>query len=261
MRKAATRSVVFVTGAFIGNNCWDQWQALFERRGYNCLAPAWPNKTGSAQELRNRQPNSAIASNRLDTLTDYFASVANGLPEEPILIGHSLGGLIVQLLLQRGIGVAGVAIHPFPPCSIAVTNLFFLTSLWPAMGMFTATQKAYLVSFLKWKRHFANGLPCDKQKELFYSLAIPESKLIIRDLLKSNASIDFSNNHPPLLLTSGSHDKMVPSSIVARNYKKYKRGHSITDHKDFTGHNHLPFEQHAFEEEADFVLYWLQGVI
>lgn len=261
MRNVATRSVVFVTGAFIGNNCWDQWQALFERRGYNCLAPAWPNKTGSAQELRNRQPNSAIAANRLDPLTDYFASIANGLPEEPILIGHSLGGLIVQLLLQRGIGVAGVAIHPFPPCSVSATHLLFLTSLWPAIGLFTATQKAYMVSFLKWKRHICNGLHCDKQKELFYSLAIPESKLIIRDVFQSKAHIDFDKSHPPLLLTSGGYDKMVPSSIAAGNYKQYKRSHSITDYKNFQEHNHLPFEHRAFEEEADFVLYWLQGVI
>jgi pimeloyl-ACP methyl ester carboxylesterase len=261
MRKAATRSVVFVTGAFIGNNCWDQWRALFERRGYICSAPAWPNKTAPPQELRNRRPNLAIASNRLETITDYFASVANGLPEEPILIGHSLGGLIVQLLLQRGIGVAGIAIHPFPPCRVTASHLFFLATVWPAMGLLTSTQKAYMVSFLKWKRHIANGLNCDQQKELFYSLAIPESKLIIRDLFRSKANIDFNKNHPPLLLTSGGHDNIVPSSIVVQNYKQYKRNHSITDYKDFSGHNHLPFEHHAFEEEADFVLYWLQGVI
>lgn len=261
MKKGGTRPVVFVTGTFISNNCWSEWSELFERKGYPCTAPAWPGKVGSPEALRNRQPNAAIAANRLDAIMDYFVGIANTFAEEPILIGHSLGGLIVQILLQRGIGAAGVAIHPFPPANLMASQFVFFKTVWPAMGLLSSTQKAYMISYLTWKRTLANGLSCDKQKELFYAYAIPESKGIIRDLLKCKAKIDFSKYHPPLLLTSGSRDSMVPKSIVVDNYKSYRGSNSITDYKNFIGHNHLPFEQQPFEEEADFVLYWLHGII
>ena len=261
MKKNPTKAIVFIAGAFIGNNCWGEWGQLFERKGYTCMAPAWPNKWGSPEELRNRHPNTAIASNRLDNIIDFFANIANNLPEEPILIGHSMGGLIVQLLLQHGIGAAGIAIHPFPPANIVASRYLLLRSLWPAMGFFTTLQNAYMICYQKWKDAVANGLPCKEQKQLFYNYAIPESKFIVRDILRSTAKIDFSKYHAPLLLTSGSWDRMVPSAIVAANYKRYRGSNSITDYKDFKGLNHLPFERQAFEEEADFVLYWLQGII
>jgi pimeloyl-ACP methyl ester carboxylesterase len=96
-----SRSVVFITGTFIGNNCWDDWISYFEKAGYKCIAPAWPYKEAPAEELRNRPANDPIALNTLTSLTDHFASIINGLQEKPILIGHSIGGLLVQLLLQK----------------------------------------------------------------------------------------------------------------------------------------------------------------
>ena len=260
MKKGPSRSIVFVAGAFIGNNCWDEWRDLFERRGYTCLAPAWPGKDGEPEELRNRQPNATIAANRLDTIVQFFEKVANALQEEPILIGHSLGGLVVQLLLQRGIGAAGIALHPFPPPGSIRSRFFFFKAIWPALGLLSSVRNAYMISYSKWKGTLANGLSCEQQKGLFYKYAIPESKGIIRDLLKSGAKIDFKKYHPPLLITSGDRDRMVPASIVFENYKNYGVSNSITDYKDFRGINHLPFENKSFEEEADFVLYWLKGI-
>src|SRR4030095_9681345 len=129
MTKASTKWIVFITGAFIGNNCWDEWKLFFESRGYLCKAPAWPNKLASPEELRNRHPDSAIASNRLNGLTEYFAEIVNATPEKPILIGHSLGGLIVELLLQRGFGLAGIAVHSFPSSGVIGFNLRLLRAV------------------------------------------------------------------------------------------------------------------------------------
>ncbi len=94
-------SIVFITGTFVSNNCWDEWKIYFENEGYKCIAPAWPYKDAAPEELRNRDGNDPIALNTITSLADHFAEIINKFPGKPILVGHSLGGLLVQLLLQR----------------------------------------------------------------------------------------------------------------------------------------------------------------
>jgi pimeloyl-ACP methyl ester carboxylesterase len=260
MANVLSKSVVFITGTFIGNNCWDEWKLYFESKGYVCLAPAWPHKNAAAQELRNRHPDDAIASNRLDMLVDYFEDKVDTLPGQSIVIGHSMGGLIVQLLLQRGVGLAGVAIHSFPPPGVSLFTFSFLNAVWGAMGFFTPRRKTYMISFKKWKQAVANGMSCNQQKQSFYKYAIPESKLVTRDAFKSAAKINFKRPHAPLLLVSGSDDRIIPAAHNYNNYKKYKTGHSITVYKEFTGRNHLVFEHPAWKEDADFILNWLHEI-
>ena len=253
------KSVAFITGTFIGNNCWEEWKIYFESKGYRCIAPAWPYKNVPPEELRNRHPDHDIASNRLHELTDYFAAIINALPEKPIMIGHSLGGLVVQLLLQRGLGSAGVAIHSFPPADVNTFRFSFVKAMWEAMAFFTSPQKTYLVSFRKWKQSFANGMSCKLQKELYYKYAIPESKGIIRDAFNCTAKINFRNLPAPLLFTSGGSDRVISAALNYINHKKYKTGNSITDYKNFKDHGHLVFDQPALMEEAEFIFDWLQN--
>ena len=132
------KSIVFITGAFISSNCWDEWKSYFENNGYKCIAPCWPYKDDMAEELRNRHPRSEIASNRLVDIIDYFELIINTIEVKPILVGHSMGGLIVQLLLQQGFGAAGVAIHSFPPFGICSFRLRFFKSVWETMSFFTS---------------------------------------------------------------------------------------------------------------------------
>ncbi|MDO9374258.1 MAG: alpha/beta hydrolase [Ferruginibacter sp.] len=253
-------SIVFITGTFFGNNCWDEWCCYFESKGYTCMAPAWPHKEASPEELRNRHPDESIASNRLASLIDHYANIIYRFPRKPILIGHSLGGLIVQLLVQRGLAAAGVAVHSFPPQNARRLNFVFLKTCWEAMGFFNAVNKTYMPSFRKWKLDFANGMTGDEQKDLFYQYCIPESKLVFRDCFTSISKIDFNHPHAPLLFTAGTRDEVAPAVLNHNNYKKYHPGNSITDYKEFEGHNHLVFDGPACTAETDFILYWLQGI-
>jgi pimeloyl-ACP methyl ester carboxylesterase len=254
------KSIVFITGAFLSNHCWHQWTLFFESKGYTCLAPAWPFKDAFPEELRNRHPDTTMASIRLTALMEYFTSIVNNLPEKPILIGHSLGGLIVQLLLQRELGAAGVAIHSFPPPGVRTFKFSFVKAVWKAMALLTASRKTYLVPFIKWKHAFANGMGCEEQKELYYQYAVPESKLIIRDAFKCIAHINFSNLRMPLLFTSGGHDRIIPPELNYINYKKYVKSHSVTGYKDFRHHGHLVFDLPECLAEAEFILDWLQQI-
>src|SRR5437868_9222325 len=105
-----SKTIVFITGGFIGSNCWDEWKFYFESNGYRCLIMPWPYKDASPEELRNRVLSIPIAPVRLTELVDRFSAFIDSVPEKPILIGHSLGGLIVQLLLQQRQGAVGVSI-------------------------------------------------------------------------------------------------------------------------------------------------------
>lgn len=251
------KSILFITGTFFSNDCWDQWQLFFRERGFTCLAPAWPFKNASSEDLRNRPRVDGIASNTLAGLTDYFASFIKMLPERPILVGHSLGGLIVQLLLYRGYGAGGVAIHSFPAWGIRCFRFSFLKVFWKALAVFSRTKTTYLMSFSSWRLLVANGLDYEQQKESYYMLAIPESKKIIRDAFATVARVDFSKPHPPLLFTSGTNDRLIPAELNYCNYKKYLASGSVTDYKVFRGHNHLVFEAPAFRREAESILHWL----
>ena len=260
MTNDSSKSIVFITGAFVGNNCWDEWESFFGNEGYKCIAPAWPHKDASPEELRNRPLIDLIASNTLADVTNHFASIIDALPEKPILIGHSLGGLIVQLLLQKKLGFAGVALHSFPPRGVNRFWLSFLKAIWEAMVLFSARKQVYLMSFNKWQYTIANGMDYEQQKDLYYKYAIPESKKIIREAFSCSARIDFDKPHAPLLMTSGSNDKLIPASLNYSNYKKYASEKSITEYIEFKAHTHLVFGVPNWKVEANCVLHWLQGL-
>ncbi|NLR78439.1 alpha/beta hydrolase [Chitinophaga eiseniae] len=251
------RTIVFLTGAFVHHSCWDDWRSYFESKGYTTMAPPWPHKNAPAEELRNSHPNKQIAANRLQDLTRYYDEKVRALPEKPILIGHSIGGLIVQLLLQQGLGYAGVAIHSVPPQGIMTFKWSFLKAGWGPLGFFTSAKKSFMMSFDQWKYAFTNGMNDDAQKDAYYKQAIPESKLIVRDTITKAARVNFRNPHAPLLLTSGTTDHTIPASLNYANYKKYRKSNSVTDYKAFEGRNHFVLGQPTWKEDADFILDWL----
>jgi len=110
-----TKNIVFITGAFVSNSCWDPWRSYFESMGYKTIAPPWPYKDGTAAELRNRQPNDTnLATLTLNKLINHYVDVVKGFTEKPIVIGHSLGGLITQIIVNRDLASAGIAIHSVP---------------------------------------------------------------------------------------------------------------------------------------------------
>ena len=259
MEASKKRPILFITGAFVGNNCWDEWISYFCAKGYSCSAPPWPHKDASPAELRSRQPDPDIASIRLAPLTDYYAEIANRFTEKPILIGHSIGGLMVQLLLQRDLGTAGVAIHPVAPQGLLTFELSFYKSTWHPLGLFTDSDESYLMSFEDWQYIFTNGMPYEAQREAYDKFVVPESKKVSRDGLTEAAHIDFAKYHPPLLITSGSTDHIIPASLNHTNYLKYKDSRSITDYKEFEGRNHFVLGQPTWREDAEYILNWLEN--
>jgi len=260
MKTTKSKTIVFITGAFVSSDCWDDWKTYFEEQGYNTMAPAWPYKDAPACTLRQRHPDADVASQRLSNLTAYFTAIVQQLPEKPILIGHSMGGLITQLLIQKGLAEAGIAIHSLQPQGIFTFKFSFYKAGWNALGFFTDAHKTYLMSFPEWQYAFTNGMPYEAQKEGYYKLLVPESKLVVRDATTAAAKIDFARPHSPLLFLSGSADRFIPASLNYSNYKKYSHKQSITDYKEFPNRNHFVLGQPGWQKNADYILNWLAKI-
>ena len=256
-----TKDVIFITGAFVTHRGWDAWRAYFEEHGYRTIAPPWPFKDLAPEELRDRQPyDTDLADLTLDELVEHYMSIVRTLPEKPIVIGHSLGGLITQIIVNRGLASAGVAIHSVPPLGVIPYEFSFLKAGWKALGLFTSLRKTYLMSFKDWQYAFVNGMPLAEQQKAYLENTIPESKRVARGGLTRAAKVDWDIPHAPLLLTSGDQDTITPAHLNLRNFKRYPQDGSITEYKEFPGRNHYVLGQSTWKEDADFILSWLKRV-
>jgi pimeloyl-ACP methyl ester carboxylesterase len=254
-----SKTIVFITGAFVSNTCWDEWRTYFESKGYKTLAPPWPGKDADAATLRARHPDAALAAVTLNDVLESYTKIIESLPEKPILIGHSFGGAISQILLNRDLAVACVGIHAAPPKGVFPYELKFLRSGFSSLGLFTSLDKTYMMPFKKFQFAFVNGMPLEEQQNAYDALAIPESKRAARGGLSKAAKVDFKKEHPPLLLLAGTQDQIITDHLCKRVYKKYKTPNSITDYvvKD---RNHFVLGLPTWKEDADFILKWINAL-
>ena len=140
--------------------------------------------------------------------------------KSPIIIGHSMGGLAVQLFLQKDLGVAGVAIDSAPPMGVFTTKWSFLKSNWPHITPFVSQSSPIEMTFERFQYTFVNTLPLTEQRAAYERYVVPESRRVPRESL--TAKVDFKKPHPPLLLIAGSADNIIPASLNKSNHAKYK---------------------------------------
>jgi non-heme chloroperoxidase len=109
MSASSKSSIVFVHGLWMTPSNWADWVAHYEAKGYKCSAPGWPGvDTRTIAEI-NADP-APLQGITIKNVVYRYEEVIQGLDTPPIIIGHSFGGLLVQLLLNRGLGCAGVGL-------------------------------------------------------------------------------------------------------------------------------------------------------
>ncbi len=259
MKNLTSKHIVFVTGAFVSHHGWRNWQSFFEARGYTTVAPPWPHKDGTAAELRALHPNNrALADLTLSELVDHYANVVRSLPEKPILIGHSLGGLVTQILLNRDLAEGAIVLHSVPPLGVIPFEFSFLKAGWKSLGLFTSMKETYMMSFKDWQYAFVNGMPLEAQRAAYEENTIPESKRVARGGLTSAAKVDFQKPHGPLLFIGGSHDHIIPASMNRRTYVRYTDKNSITEYQELPN-NHFVVGLPNWEETATRVMEWIKA--
>ena len=258
-----SRTVVFIHGAWMTPLCWEPFVGFFQQRGYRCLAPAWPCHDRPVEELR-RSPSPELARLGASGILGDFERTIRGLDEPPILIGHSFGGLWVQILLDRGLGCAGVAIDSAPPRGVLPLQW---TALRSNAGVLLTVMPHSIVrlTLAQFRYAFAHTTPEAEVRAAFERHVVPETRRIFfqagMSLLDpgSPLRVNFGNpSRAPLLLVAGSDDHIVPAAQNRANYAKYRRSAARTDFREFPGRTHWIIAQDGWEEVAEFVESWVK---
>ena len=253
-----TKTIVFIHGMFMTPLCWEHWIERYQAKGYRCLAPAWPGRDKPIEIQRRNHPDPELGKLKLRDVVESMAAAIKALDEKPALIGHSMGGLVVQLLLQRDLAVAGVAIDPAPPLGVFTAAFSFLKANFPVINPLVPVTQPDMMSFERFQYAFVNTLPLAEQRAAYDRYVVPESRGVPTQSLTSVGKVDFKKPHPPLLITAGEKDNIVPASLNRTNYNKYKASPSLTDFKQFDGRDHFGIGEKGWEEIADYSLAWLE---
>lgn len=254
-RAQPTRTVVLVHGMFMGPSCWSEIQPFLEQRGYRVLAPAWPAHEGTAAEARGAHPDPALAAVDLAAVVEHHRRIIEPLEEPPILIGHSMGGLVVQLLISEGLGSAGVAIDAAPPKGVFTLDPAFLKSNGRILR--GSLDDPLDMDLERFAYVFANTLPPDEQRRAWEQHARPESRRVGRDGTGASAKVDFRRTRAPLLLLGGEHDHAVPAVIGRKTFRRYRKADAITEYREIAGADHWLIASDKWREVAELTVQWL----
>ena len=260
-------TIVFIHGAWVTARCWDPFVGWFGAHGYTCIAPSWPHKDRSPAELR-ASPPAELAGLGVTEIVDHYATVIRDLPEPPILIGHSYGGLFVQLLLARGLGRAGVAISPAPPRGVLALYPSSIRSNFGVLARWGGWSSVVPPSFGEFAYGFLNHFGREDQRRIFEEQATPETGRIFYQAAfalldrKRATGIDFTNgSRAPLLITAGSDDHNVRPAMVKMNVRKYRHSAARTDFHEFAGRTHWVIAEPGWDEVANHVGGWLRETV
>jgi pimeloyl-ACP methyl ester carboxylesterase len=251
------QDVVFIHGMFMNPASWDGWVRFFGERGYACHAPAWPFHQGQPAALRQR-PDPALGRLTLGQVVEAMAEVVRRLPAPPLLVGHSMGGLVVQKLVNAGLGRRGVCIDSAPPQGIFSFEWSLLRSNLPTINPL-AGHRACHMTVERFHYTFCNTMTLDETRRAFEALVVPESRDVARSSTGADGQVDFRRPHAPLLFVAGERDHIIPASLNRKNLAAYSDAGSRRDYREFPGRGHFICAQPGWEEVADFAEGWLRA--
>src|SRR5437764_12702153 len=246
---------MLIHGAWLSSQSWENFADYFGDEGFEVTAPEWPRKQGDVEKLR--ADAGELEGLGLNEIVDYYESQIRAMDEPPVLIGHSYGGLIVELLLDRGLGRAGVAMSPAPPKGILVLPLSTLKAAAPALthpakwhGVVTLTPEEFAYAF-------ANTFLPEDAAAAYERYAVPETGQIFYEAGFANfhlhppTQVRFKNEErAPLLLVGATEDHTVPASVTKAQFKRYEKSPAKTDYLEFECRPHLHMAAPDWEEVA-----------
>jgi pimeloyl-ACP methyl ester carboxylesterase len=255
-----SKTIIFIHGMFMTSLCWENWLPYFKTRGYTVSAPNWPGRDRPVPALRSSHPDPQLGKLTLTDVVEHHAGLIQKMDEKPIVIGHSMGGLVTQLLVQRNLAAAGVAIHSAPPAGVFNLSWSFLRANWPMINPLVSSSEPRRMSLEDFQYAFVNGLPPEEQRVDYERYVVPESRRVPRQSLTGAGRIDFSKPHAPLLLIAGTADHIIPAGLNRANFQKYGASPSPTDLKEFPGRVHFTLGQKHWENVADAIEEWLNSL-
>ena len=235
--------VVFIHGLWVLPSSWDRWAQVFEESGYAPLTPTWPDDPRTVEEAR-ANPD-VFAGKTLKTIADHTEEVIDRLDKKPAVLGHSTGGLLCQIIADRGLSAATVAIDPGPFRGVLPLPLSALRSAWPVLGNPLNRRRAITLSFEQFKYGWANALDPDEAAKLYEEFHVAAPGVALMQMANANlnpfteAKLDPKNPaRGPLLIIDGEVDHTVPWAIANASYKKQRRNEAVTEIEKIPNRGH-----------------------
>ncbi len=259
----AKNPIVFIHGLWMHSSSWKPWMQFFSQNGYESINPDWPGDGVTVLESRhNKKP---IANHGIKEVADGYAKVISTLPSKPILIGHSFGGLMVQILLGKGLGAAGIAIDPAPIKGVWQLPFSALKASLPVLGNPFNLNKAVSLTHKQFRYAFTNAIEEDESKLLYENYAVPSpAKPLFQVAFATfnpgaqNKVNTANSTRGPLLIIAGEKDHIVPPVLSKATFSKYKKSSAITELKMFANRGHSLASDHGWKEIAEYSLKWLK---
>ena len=255
---AKSKTIVLIHGNFVNNTSWAEWKRYSEQKGYIVHTPANPGHEGDPVALRaNVHPD--LTKTGFTDVVMNIAKLIDGLPEKPLVIGHSMAGMATLKLVEMGKAAAAVSIDGAPPKNV-FPPFSTIKMVLPAFGFLSG--KSYFMGSRDWyNKAFFNTLPETERSKAFDAIAVPESYKVSRQLvLNSFSNIDFKKSHVPLLFIGGGKDNIFPHTLTRTIAGKYKDKDSRVDLKVFEKKSHFICAEPGWEKVADYILNWYESL-
>jgi pimeloyl-ACP methyl ester carboxylesterase len=252
-------TIVLIHGLWLTPRSWERWVDRYTSRGFRVLAPAWPGMEAEVEAL-NADP-SPIARLTVDRIVDRYEEIILGLERPPIIMGHSFGGTFTQILLDRGLGGAGVGVASATVKGVRDLPLSTIKVAGPALSPFKKDEAVPLTP-KEFHYAFANTLTREESDAIYRRYHVPAAGTVLREYAFANfhrdapTMVDFRREaRAPLLFIGFGEDHVMPPKVVGHNEEKYDDAVSITEYKQFPGRPHFPAAP-GWEEVADYALDW-----
>jgi pimeloyl-ACP methyl ester carboxylesterase len=253
-------TIVLIHGLWMTPRSWENWAARFESRGYNVLTPSWPGLEAEVEAL-NRDP-SPLTKLDVPKIVAHYEQIIRALDRPPVIMGHSLGGTVTQLLLDRGLGAAGVGVAPGTVKGVRDLPLSTLKSSMPVLGNPFNRGKATPLNPKQFHYAFANTLTREESDEIRDRYHVPAANRVLFQVAfaslnpRTPVAVDFNRaDRPPMHFIGFENDHVVPPKAIRHNAAKYKA--KAVDYKEFPNRPHFPGVP-GWEEVADYALDWAE---
>ena len=235
--------VVFIHGLWLLPSSWDNWAEFFKKAGYAPLTPDWPDDPETVEEARANPE--VLAGKKLGEVADHTAEVIAGLERKPAVMGHSTGGLLAQLIADRGLSAATVAIDPGPFRGVLPLPYSTLKVSAPILRNPLNRGRAITLTFDQFKYGWANALDEDEARRLYDTYHVAAPGVALMQMANANlnpfteAKVDTKNpERGPLLIIEGDDDHTVHPAIAKAAYKRQRRNEGVTELKTIPNRGH-----------------------
>jgi pimeloyl-ACP methyl ester carboxylesterase len=258
--------IVFVHGLWLLPSSWQRWADLFEEAGYTAVTPSWPGDPETVAEA-HAHPE-VFAKKSVGQVADHLAELVGRLSAKPALIGHSFGGLLVQMLAGRGLAAATVAVDPAPFRGVLPLPVSALKAASPVLRNPFNRGRSVPLTREQFRFAFANAVDEREAGELYDTFSVPGSGVPLFQAASANLNpwtevkVDTANAaRGPLLIVSGQRDNTVPWAIANASYKRQKRNGNVTEIVEMANRGHSLVVDSGWREVADTALAFVRRFV